>query len=179
MAVANIKDFRARLDEALAEAGFAPKRLEPKAPRQWVLPGAEVVPSFTPHAYRQWWGFRLGGYTGFDLVALRTWLEPRFTKEGMGVFRHGFVASHIANDPVLGNFSVTLDQDVPFSDWVGLIKQRLEELPDTLDGIVDAYRDAPNRLIGLDMSVNKPAWDFLLDWYARRDTALKPPQSFF
>jgi hypothetical protein len=179
MPIANIKEFRAELDRALAEAGFALTRNGRNAPERWSLPGAEVVPAFFPHAIRQWWGFTLSGSIGFDLAGLRVWLNARFKREELGIFRLGFVSMHIANYPDIGSFRRTLDDEIPMVEWVGQIKERLTELPRTLDEIVDAYRKTPHRLLRMDDRFNKPAWDFLLDWYPQRDTARPVPQNLF
>ena len=177
MPIANIKEFRTKLDLALTKAGFELTKGGRYAPDRWSLPANEVVPAFFPHAIRFWWGFRLSGSIGFDLAELRAWLNSKFSRKELGIFRLGFVARHIANYPDIGGFSRTLDEDIPMVEWVQQIKERLSELPSTLAEVVEAYRDAPHRLLGMEHGVNKPAWDFLLDWYPQRNTARSIPQS--
>jgi hypothetical protein len=179
MLIANIKEFRAELDRALTDAGFVLTKNGRYAPDCWSLPGDEVIPAFFPQAIRKWWGFTLSGAIGFDLTELRAWLNARFKREELGIFRLGFVSMHIANYHDIGRFMKALDEDIPMTEWVALIRHRLSELPSTLEEVIDAYRSHPKQLFRLDDRFNKPAWDFLLDWYPERDTARPIPQSLF
>lgn len=179
MPIANIKEFRAELDRALDGAGFALTRNGRYAPDRWDLSAKEVVPAFFPRAIRFWWGFKLSGSIGFDLAELRSWLNARFKREDLGIFRLGFATYHIENYRDIGALSRTLDDDLPMAEWVALIRQKLCELPTTLEEVVDAYRAQPDKLLGLGYGFNKPAWDFLLDWYPERNTARPIPRSLF
>lgn len=179
MPIANIKEFRAELHSALADAGFELTRNGRYAPDRWSLPAEEVVTAFFPQEIRFWWGFKLSGSIGIDLVELRAWLNARYKREELGIFRLGFASYHIANYRDIGGLSATLHDDVPIAEWVSLIRQKLSELPATLDAVIGAYRDQPETLLGLEYSVNKPAWDFLFDWYPQKDTARPIPQSLF
>jgi hypothetical protein len=179
MLIANIKEFRTELHAALADAGFVLTRNGKYAPDRWDLPGQEVVPAYFADVFRKWWGFTLSGAIGFDLIELRTWLNARFKREELGIFKLGFVSMHVANYRDIGDSRATLDEDVPMAGWVDRIRQKLREIPSTLDEVVDAYRHRPETLMRLGDDFNKPAWDFLLDWYPDRDTTRTIPQSLF
>jgi hypothetical protein len=179
MPPADIKEFRGQVRAELIRAGFKPRKFDRRAPPVWTLPQPEVVPTFFPHELRRPYGFHLTGSIGIELPELRAWLKAERATEAIGIFAAGFVSCHIANDLLLHNFRVAFGEEPPLADWISTIKERLSGFPRTLDELVEVYRTAPDRLLGLGHSVNKPASDFLVDWYPERRTAVPIPQTFF
>jgi len=103
----------------------------------------------------------------------------RFTAEQQGAFRFSFVTYHIANDDDFRRFQVIHGEDVPVDDWVARIKDRLLELPTTVDALIKTYRRAPDHLGWVSSPMNKLAWDFLLRWYADPAADLSLPSRPF
>lgn len=179
MGPTNIKEFRTLVRGTLESKGFAPKKLASKMPVAWALPGNEVIPIFFPHEIRRPWGFNLSGTIGIQLQPLSTWLTRRLAPEGHGIFQFFFVSYHIANDEVFRRFQVEHGQEAPVEEWIDRIKQQLLELPITVDGLINTYRRTPDDLGWVSSRINKPAWDFLLRWYADPDAELSVPLGLF
>lgn len=172
----NVKEFRAAIDAALIEGGFAAGRLAPRVPTAWTLSGAGVVPVFYPDAMRRPWGYKLSGSVGIELPELRRWLKEHKGGDGFGVFRWAFVTYNILNDPPLSRFAVTHDeQTIPTGEWIAKVRCRLQELPATVDELIRTYCEAPATLGWWASDRHKAAWDFLLRWRSDPDPSMPVP----
>ena len=114
-----------------------------------------------------------------QLQPLITWLDQRSALEDRGIFQFSFVSYHIANDDVLRRFQIEHGYEPPVDDWVARIKQRLLELPITVDDLIRTYRRSPDHLGWASSPMNKAAWDFLLRWHADPEAKLSVPSRLF
>ncbi|MCA1196399.1 hypothetical protein K9B35_00320 [Sphingomonas sp. R647] len=160
----DIKQLRASMDGALADAGLQETKLFPKRRKVWAFPNNEVIPFFEEAAYRRPWGFVYCGVIGIEIPALRKWLfklKPGFEA---GIFYNSFVGYHTANDEVLNRFMIDHGSDIPYDLWAGLIADRLLEIPETLDQLIAVYRSDRGRLGWLAHAHQCHAWNFMLAW---------------
>jgi len=172
----DITEVRASLDEALAQEGLEKKKLKSIGPKVWALPGEEVVRFFSAGGHRRPWGFVFDGLIGLEIPALRAWLDEYRPAEEAGIFRSYFVAYHTANDDALRGFMIHDGDPVPADLWAGLIADRLRELPESVDALIEAYRGDKERLGWLAHPHERHAWDFLRNWWELPDPLLHVPK---
>lgn len=171
----NIREFRAMTDGALRDEGFEPYCLMPRRLWAWTIRGEDIVRAFVPNAYRRPWGFAYRGGVGIEIPALRAWLDRYRPGQQVGRFHTWFAGYEIANEDVLGDFTVLHDDPVPADLWAGLLKDRLLRIPASLDSLVALYRRDREKLGWLAHPHDRPAWDFLLKWHEDPDPALPVP----
>ena len=171
----DIRAFRAELGKAFCAEGFEELRLRKGAPKVWSLPSSEVIAYFAPDAQRRPWGFNLYGVIGIEIPALRDWLNKHKPGEQSGIFRSGFVGYYTANEDVFRDFKVDHGLPVPSDLWVGLIKDRLNLIPQTLGHLVETYRTNRDALGWLAHPGDKAAWDFLIQWMRDPNPILSVP----
>lgn len=163
------------MDAALGAEGFEEFRIGPQRLKAWSLAAGEVRSFFVPHAYRRPWGFVYSGTIGIEIAALRKWLDEHSGGRS-GIFCWCFAGYVIANDDVLGSFMLSHGAPVPADLWAGLVKDRILDLPTSLDELIAAYRSNRERLGWLAHPHQKAAWAFLLKWYENPDPDLHIPQ---
>ena len=172
----NVKELRAVMDSALLGEGLEEQRLFPKGPKVWALPGDDIVRFFWPQAIRRPWGFTYGGAIGIEIPSLRAWLTRFKPEANASILSQCFVSYLVINEDVLGEFVVEHDKPVPSDLWAGLLKDRLERVPETLEGLIDTYRRNKEDLGWLAHPHQKHAWDFLLKWHANPDPSIHVPK---
>jgi hypothetical protein len=160
----NVREVRALLSTALSYEGFEERRLVPTKPNVWALPADEVVRFFQPHVIRRPWGFTCSGVIGLEIPELRQWLRTYKSTEENHIFRSCFAVYHIANHDDRELFAVEHDKGVPADLWAGLIKDRLERIPERLSCLIDTYRRNREELGGLAHPMTRHAWNYLLAW---------------
>jgi hypothetical protein len=94
-----------------------------------------------------------------------------------GIFRQCFVSYLIINEDVFRNFVVELDKPVPSDLWAGLLKDRLDKVPPTLDALIETYGRNKEDLGWLAHPHERYAWDFLLKWREDPDPSIHVPQT--
>ena len=161
---------------ALQAEGLEEKRLFPKSMKVWALPGEDVDRFYSMHAYRRPWGFVCSGYIGVDIPALREWLRKYKPGEQAGVFHTCFVCYCIANEDVLNDFRIILDDPVPADLWAGLLKDRLLRVPDSLEGLIAMYRGNREALGFLAHPHERHVWEFLMRWRDNPDPEMPVPR---
>ena len=172
----NVKELRAVMDAALQEEGLELRQLFPKGPKVWTLPAADVVRFFWPDAMRRPWGFIYNGSVGLEIPSLREWLREFKPEAEAGIFQQCFVGYLIANEDVLRHLTVEHDKPIPADLWAGLLRDRLEKVPPTLDALIAASRGNKEELGWLAHPHNRHAWDFLLTWCENPDPDLHVPK---
>lgn len=175
-AAMNVKEFRAIMQVAFEREGLEARQIVPKAPKAWFLPADDIIRFFQPHAYRRPWGFVYSGAIGIEIPALRQWLRTYKAGEE-GIFQSCFISYLIVNEDAFRGFMVAHDEPVPSNLWAGLLKDRLQQIPETLADLIAAYRRNKEQLGWLAHPCEKLAWDFLLTWQVDPDPALKVPNS--
>lgn len=110
------------------------------------------------------------------MPALRHWLGAFKPGGQAGILHSCFVSYMIINDDVLGEFRVEHDKPAPLDLWAGLLKDRLERVPPTLDGLINAYRRNKEELGWLAHPHMHHAWDFLLRWNDNPSPMLQVPR---
>ena len=171
----DIKEFRAIIASAFREEGFNEQRWVKGYPKYWTLEADDIIPFFAPDAQRRSWGFVLYGSIGIEIPALRDWLNRYKPGQEAGIFQTMFVGYYTANEKVL---SFMLDQGgpVPADLWVGLIKDRLQLIPPSIDELIATYRSRRENLGWLAHPHQKHAWDFLTKWRENPDPGLHVPR---
>lgn len=172
----NIRAFREIIDAAMTAEGLRRQRLVGIGQKVWSLPADDLIRFFQPHAYRRPWGFVLSGLIGIEIPALREWIERNKPGEEGGILRSYFTGFIIANDDVLRNFMVTMDDPIPADLWAGLLRDSLERIPCSVADLLTTYRSDREKLGWLAHPHTKPAWDFLQAWIANPDPALHVPR---
>lgn len=175
----NIREFRAEIFKAFQEEGFREQRLPKSGDKIWHLPSLEVVPYFGTHTQRRPFGFVLYGVFGIEIPMLREWLIKYKPGQESGIFHRGFVEYYSTNDKVFRDFAIENDSPIPADLWVGLIKDRLNLVPSSLDELLKIYRTNREHLGMLAHPTNKIAWDFLIRWHQNPDPGLDVPHSLF
>ena len=170
----NVKELRAMMDSALLQEGMEARQIVAKAPKAWFLPADDVIRFFQPHTYRRPWGFVYSGSVGLEIPALRKWLRAN-KQEKEGIFDTCFVSYLIINEDVLSEFRVVHGNPVPADLWAGLLRDRLNSIPPTLDELVAAYRCNKEELGWLAHPHQRHAWKFLLKWRDDPDPKLHVP----
>lgn len=165
------------MDRALRAEGLEQLRLFPKYPKVWSLPGGDLIRFFAPDAHRRPWGFVYSGVLGVTVPSLRSWLDEHKPGENAGIFEKGFIGYHLMNEDVFRDFMVEHDKPFPADLWAGLLKDRLERVPSTLDGLVSAYRYNMEELGWLAQPHLKHFWDYLLQWHDHPDPARPVPRA--
>lgn len=168
------KSFRLTMEEALRHAGLEPFTLIRKGPKAWRLPDGEIVQFFYPHAIRRSWGFIYAGSIGIDIPALRQWLNANAGNR-LNIFHVSFLNYRIENEDVLGRLWIDHGKSVPSDLWAGLLKDRLADIPNTVEGLLTTYRRKRDALGWLAHPSECHAWDFLFRWQADPDQSLKIP----
>jgi hypothetical protein len=171
----DIRAFRAELANAFCAEGFEELRLRRGAPKVWALPSSEVIPYFAPDAQRRPWGFNLYGVIGIEIPALRDWVNEHKPGEQSGIFGSGFVGYYTSNENVFRDFQIYHGVPVPADLWVGLIKDRLNLIPQSLGHLMATYRTNRDALGWLAHPDDKAAWDFLIQWMHDPDPSLRVP----
>lgn len=171
----NVKEVGALVNSALEQEGFAERRLIPKAPKVWALPADEVLRFFQPQVIRKPWGFNYSGWLGLEIPALRRWLIEHKSTQSDHILRSTFVAYYIMNHDDRNLFMVEHGKPIPADLWAGLIKDRLDLIPEQLDSLIDVYRSDRERFGGLAHPYTREAWDFLLRWRSDPDPSLSVP----
>jgi hypothetical protein len=171
----NIKELKALMEAAFRNEGLEELRLISKAPKAWTLPAGDIVRFFWPHPYRRPWGFVYQGTIGIEVPALREWLREHKPGQQAGIFQVAFVGYLTVNEDVFRNFMVEHGKPVPADLWAGLLKDRLEQVPPTLDGLLAAYRRNKEELGWLANPPSRHAWEFLLKWRDNPDPSLHVP----
>ncbi|HEX8214902.1 MAG TPA: hypothetical protein VF582_05465 [Allosphingosinicella sp.] len=164
------------MEGALRREGFEERQLFPKGPKVWSLPAADIIRFFWPGAYRRPWGFVYSGAAGIEIPRLRDWLHEHKPRDEAGIFHSCFVSYLIANEEVLGDFQIEHGKIVPADLWAGLLRDRIARVPETLDGLIAAYRGKREELGWLGGRRSRDAWSFLLDWYDKPDPSLHVPK---
>jgi hypothetical protein len=164
------------MESALRQEGLEERKLVPKRPKVWSLAGGDTIRFFFPHAYRRPWGFVYSGSIGVEIPSLRQWLQQHKLGDEVGIFHTCFVGYPIINEDILGEFMVEHDKPVPSDLWAGLLKDRLEKIPTTLDGLVAAYQRNKEELGWLAHPYDRQAWEFLLKWLKDPDPSLHVPR---
>lgn len=172
----NVKELGTMMQAAFQREGLEARQIFPKAPKAWSLPAEDIVRFFRPHAYRRPWGFGYSGSIGIEVPALRQWLRGYKAREE-GVFHSCFISYLIVNENVLQGFTVTHGEPVPTDLWAGLLKDRLERIPETLADLIATYRRNKEELGWLAHPYERHAWEFLLKWHDNPDPALHVPQN--
>lgn len=170
----NVKELGAIMQAALQREGLEARQIIAKAPKAWSLPTDDLIRFFQPHAYRRPWGFVYSGAIGIEIPALRQWLRANKSGEE-GIFHSCFVSYLIVNEDVFRGFMVTHEEPAPTDLWAGLLKDRLEQIPATLAGLITAYRRNKEELGWLAHPNERHAWDFLLRWHGDPSPALHVP----
>ena len=174
----NVMQFRELMQSALRNAGLEEHEVthrRPKVPNVWALPADDIVRYFWPGAYRRPWGFVYSGSLAVEIPELRKWLTEH--KQGdAGIFHTCFVGYNIMNEEVLGGFMVEHDKTVPADLWAGLLRDRLAQIPSSLEGLVDTYRRNKEILGWLAHPHQRHAWDFLMKWVDNPDPGLHVPK---
>ncbi|WP_395623154.1 hypothetical protein [Sphingomonas daechungensis] len=171
----NVKEVRAVMEYALREEGLEERRLFPKGPKVWTLFGGDVVRFFWPQVIRRPWGFIYNGGIGVEIPTLRQWLRE-FKSEEPGIFHSYFVSYLIINEDISSEFMVEHGNPIPADLWAGLLKDKLELIPSTLDDLASAYRRNKEQLGWLAHPHQRHAWDFLLKWRENPDPSLSVPK---
>lgn len=171
----NIREFRSIMQTALRSEGLQPFQLVPKAPKAWMLASDDVIRFFQPHPHRRSWGFVYSGFVGIEILPLRDWLRT-YKPGDEGVFRTWFMGYSIANEDVLNNFTINHDDPVPADLWAGLIRDRLDRIPSTLNELITIYRRNREELGWLAHFDERHAWKFLLRWNDDPDASLHVPK---
>lgn len=172
----DIREFRAVLSSAFRDEGFEEKRLAKGLHyKVWVSPGGDITRFFGPDAQRRPWGFQLFGIVGIDIPDLRRWLSEYKPGAASGIFQTCFVGYHTANEDIFREFHIDNGLPVPADLWVGLIKDRLNLIPRSLDDLVRVYKVNREELGWLAHPHDKAAWDFLLAWLDNPDPSLPVP----
>ncbi|WP_242154919.1 hypothetical protein [Sphingomonas sp. BAUL-RG-20F-R05-02] len=171
----DIRAFRTELGKAFYADGFQELRLRKGASKVWALPSSEVIAYFAPDAQRRAWGFNLFGTIGIEIPKLRSWLNEHKSGQDCGIFHSGFIGYYTLNEEVLRDFRIEHGLPIPFDLWVGLIKDRLNRIPQTLDGLIATYRTNREALGWLAHPGDKAAWDFLVQWMHDPDPSLSVP----
>jgi hypothetical protein len=171
----NVKELRAVMDKALREEGLEEQRLFPKGPKVWTLPGDDLIRFFWPQAIRRPWGFIYHGAIGVEIPSLRRWLRE-FKPEEPGIFHSCFVCYLITNEDISREFMVEHGNPIPADLWAGLLKDKLELVPPTLDGLITAYRRDKEQLGWLAHPHERHAWDFLLKWREDPNPSMRVPK---
>jgi len=172
----DIRRFRAELSIAFQADGFVESRLFKGGHKVWALPDDEITTFFAPDAQRRSWGFQLFGTIGIEIPSLRRWLNQHKPGTESGIFRGSFVGYYTANDDLLRTFQVEHGLKIPANLWVGLIKDRLNLIPRSVDDLLRVYRTNREELGWLAHPLEKPAWDFLLAWRNNPTPALQVPR---
>jgi hypothetical protein len=68
------------------------------------------------------------------------------------------------------------DKPVPSHLWAGLLKDRLDKVPPTLDALIDTYRRSKEDLGWLARPHERHAWHFLLKWRENPDPSIHVPK---
>lgn len=171
----DLQAFRAALHAGFVAEGLHEARLKKGAPKVWTLPSSEVIRYFAPDAQRRSWGFNFFGTVGIEIPAFRDWLNTHKPGEQAGIFQSGFVAYYTLNEDPFRDFRIVQGQPVPHDLWVGLIKDRLEQIPPTLDLLIATYRTNREVLGRLAHPLDNAAWDFLMQWRDKPDPTLSVP----
>lgn len=171
----NINELRATMGEAFRREGLEERRLFSNGLKVWSLPAQDLIRFFYPQAYRRPWGFVYSGSVGIEIPALRQWLQAH-RPEGAGIFHDCFVSYLSINDDVFRHFMVDHRKPIPADRWAHLLKDRLEKVPSTLDGLIAAYRRNNDELGELGHVRERHAWDFLLKWREDPIPSLPVPQ---
>lgn len=172
----DVRGFRAEISKAFKADGFIETRLFKGMNKVWVhQQSGEITSYFAPDAKRRPWGFRLFGVIGIDIPAFRNWLNQYKPGSDSGIFGAGFVGYYTANDDLLNDFQIENDLPVPADLWIGLIKDRLDQIPSSLDSLVKTYRTNREELGWLAHPHEKAAWDFLIKWHENPDPNLGVP----
>jgi hypothetical protein len=171
----NVKDVSVLVDAELRREGFEERRLLPGAPKAWVLPSEEVLRFFQPKAIRRPWGFTYSGYIGLEIPELRKWLRAYKANQTSHIFQSVFAAYYIMNNDDRHLFMVEHGKPIPADLWAGLIKDRLDLIPDQLARLIDLYRSNREELGGLAHPMMREAWDFLLRWHDDPNPTLPLP----
>ena len=164
------------MDGAFRKEGLEERQLFSKGPKVWTLPADGIIRFFWPHAYRRPWGFVYSGSIGIEISALRKWLREH-KPEGTGIFHSSFLNYLVANEDVLCDFMVEHDKPVPAELWAGLLKDRLERVPPTLDDLIATYLRNKEELGWLAHPNQRHAWTFLLEWRKNPDPAIHVPKT--
>jgi hypothetical protein len=160
----NVKELRAVMAQALQAEGFEERRLAPRQPKAWTLPSDDIIRCFWPHAIRYSDGFRYTGVLGIEIPSLRNWLREHKPSDEAGLNRSCFVGYHILNEDVFQDFIVEHDRPAPADLWAGMLKDRLDKVPSTLDALVAAYRRNKEDLGWFAHPDQRPAWNVILKW---------------
>lgn len=171
----NVKELRAIMDDALRREGLEERLLFPRGLKAWTLPGGDILRCFWPHPVRRPWGFTYDGSIGIEIPALRQWLRE-FRPTEPGIFHSCFVSYVIMNEDWFPEFMLEHDKPVPSDLWAGLVKDRLEKIPSTIDGLVAAYRRDKGQLGWLAHPHERHAWTFLMKWRENPASSLHVPQ---
>jgi hypothetical protein len=171
----NLKELRGVMDNALREEGLEELRLFPKGPKVWTLPADDIVRFFWPQAIRRPGGFTYDGAIGVEIPSLRAWLRE-FKRDDAGIFHSCFVCYLIINEEVRREFMVQHGNPIPADLWAGLLKDKLELVPPTLDAFIGAYRRNKEELGWLAHPNQRHAWDFLLKWRENPDPSMQVPK---
>ena len=172
----NVKELRVAMAQALQAEGLEERRLVPRQPKAWTIPSDDIIRCFWPHAIRYSDGFRYTGVIGIGIPSLRQWLREHKPRDEAGIFHSCFVSYHILNEDVFQNLMVKQDKPIPVDLWAGMLKDRLEKVPSTLDALVAAYLRNEEDLGWLAHPHERLAWDFLLKWRENPDPSLHVPQ---
>jgi hypothetical protein len=171
----NVKELGTMMQAAFQREGLEARQIVAKAPKAWTIPTDGIVRFFQPHASRRPWGVVYSGAIGIEVPALRQWLRAYKVGEE-GVFHSCFISYLIVNEDVFRGFMVSHGDPVPTDLWAGLLKDRLEQIPETLADLIAAYRRNKEELGWLAHPHEKNAWDFLLRWQDDPDPALHVPK---
>ncbi len=171
----DVKELRAIMDGALRQEGLEERRLFPKGLKAWILPGGDIFRCFWPHATRSPWGFSYSGAIGIEIPALRQWLRE-FKPNEAGIFHSCFVSYVTMNEDWFPEFMLEHGRPVPSDLWAGLLKDRLEKVPSTLDGLIASYRRGREELGWLAHPHERHAWDFLLKWHENPAPSIHVPR---
>ncbi len=172
----DIKRFRTLTDDALRGEGFQEQSLLRKGQRVWTILSQDIVRFFQPHAYRRPLGFVFSSTIGIEIPTLREWLIQNKSGEDIGIFHSCFAGYLILNEDILNNFMVCHGEPVPADLWAGLLKDRIERFPSSLDGLLSAYRGNREDLGWLAHPHQQPYWDFLEEWQRDPDPNLRVPR---
>ena len=171
----NVKELRAIMDDALRDEGLEEQRLFPKGPKVWTLTAGDTVRFFWPQARRRPWGFIYDGAIGVEIPGLRAWLR-QLKRDEAGIFHSCFICYLLINEDISREFMVEHGNPIPADLWAGLLKNKLELVPPTLDGLITAYRRNREELGWLAHPHQQHAWDFLLKWRENPDPSIHVPK---
>lgn len=172
----NVAELKFIMNGALRQEGLQERKLVPKRPKVWSLPGGDILRFFWPHTYRKPWGFVYSGSIGVEIPSLRQWLRQHKPGNQVGIFHTCFVGYLIINEDILGEFMVEHGEPVPSDLWAGLLKDRLEKVPSSLTDLIAAYQRNKEELGWLAHPHDRHAWEFLLKWFEDPDPSLHVPQ---